>query len=434
MKKICKIFVAILLITALTLHSLPGFLASGIVSENDFDRNENIVTESFAELVGTFNGFFGCVDEVMSVAQANQRNEVTVSSLEMQFEEAHVQLEAIHALYRQGVKHVDRWIDDTTIDLSAYGDFWIEVCFETGMERNYSLVDGELVSIEIGFVPSCMETRAIRQSLLAPMTIINATYSIESNVQNGLNIIEPLGAGKISYASLISAGEVPDASLRNPPFRSISLLLVSWPNNDLTLSSAFLTSDRTAVTSAHVVFSAIRGGFARGGTILVATPRVGFGHYPPRSFSNTGWVDAGWVHNQSIPHDQAIIVFQPNSFPSATPLRLTIPTNLNQNDVVAITGYPGDMGGTMMGGIMYRFFGSVVLFINHDRILVSTYASYDGMSGGPIMRHTNHTDVFAIHHGRGRILNHVTADEYALAVIVTQTLIDMVALVTRTHV
>jgi len=351
----------------------------GSILPLDSSLIDALSTTSFADFVNTFSDLQGSVGDVVGFSNVSSFALDEPMMLSHSMVDMFIQLEALYTLYDRGITSADMWVSDTTIDLSPYGDLWVSVCFETGNMNYYSPLEGDLIPVDIGFVPNDMETKEIRQALLAPWTVEHdARYLVR-----GLITPEPFNVPL-----------VPDSQLRTNPFRSIARLSITWRTGAVDSGTAFLTSDRTAVTAAHVIFSASRGGTKQRGTITVAHNPNGSSHYPTRNISAIGWVDARWVQNQSHVGDQAIIVFEPNSFPTAPPLRLTIPTNI-QGIGVSVTGYT--RRNNTVSHSMHRWTG--VVLNTENGLIRANYVRYSGMSGSPVMRLANTTDVIGIHSG-----------------------------------
>ena len=309
----------------------------------------------FADFVGTFSGLSGSFDEFAAdSSRAGSREELVMYS------EMLIQLEALHTLHTMGIRNANRWIADTYIDLSAYGELWLKIDFETGNEYNYSVVNGEFVQVEVGFTPNPPEVSALRQALLAPHTIWGG--DVDTYVDN--QAIAPMS---IHHSSV---GRI-------------------QPNFSPGPGTGFLVHNRVAATAGHVVNSN-----GVNATSITFTLPAG------TRTASIGWVDASWVQNQDNHRDQAFIIWnQAYTNPTLFVLRMVAP---GPEELVMVLGFPSHTGPLQLrsGNVdPHRIFAE-----SFDVNPVSF--SDGGMSGGPVRRVWSHlpfsgdTDVIGINSGR----------------------------------
>ena len=98
------------------------------------ELNEMVSDSSFANFVDTFSGLAGSFGELVEFSGMMTDSRAEFADETASYARMLIQLEALYTLYTSGVRNADRWIEDTTIDLSGYEDVWVRVNFETGEE------------------------------------------------------------------------------------------------------------------------------------------------------------------------------------------------------------------------------------------------------------------------------------------------------------
>ena len=353
--------------------------------------------QSFAQFVGTFSGLEGSFYEIVEFAGMMANSRADFGEATRMYTNALIQLEALYTLHLSGVRNADGWIEDTTIDLSPYGNFWIKIDFETGNEYNYSVIDGELVQIEVGFIPNDAETTELRQKLLAPHTIANVRAQYTHGQANMSmshtpipNIVQNVTLHPFGSVALLRTtfGDIPQ------PFYGTAFLVSPFPG---------ATSTRFAVTAGHNIrhpHPLIWNDYNRNPYIILARNQYG-GNQGARH-THAVWVDPGWWQNRDIAHDQAILQWS-SPFTDVTPLLLRIPPAVESFRIVGYAsrynlGIPVVWPYSVMISMTARNYGGIGL----SNTFYYTQADFDtsGISGGPVMNLSN--QLYGIHVGPGR--------------------------------
>ena len=319
-------------------------------------RNINVKTAfaeaSFIDFVGTFSGLEGSLSQIVELFEAatsfSEFNESVIINPNVV-----VQLDALQNLYFQGVRNADEWLEETTIDLSPYGDFWVFINYETGNEYNYAIVDGKFIQIEVGFTPNCMEILALRQALLSAYTITNfsslQTEEIYSEIQVDQQVMPFIDANH-NLTVIFS---------RPAPFNSIGRLFTTFyvrnSGEETFTGTAFLVHSNVAVTAGHNLFNP---GITNGASGHVRRMNL---NLSGRSVTAGGaWVHPEWIRNANINtnqgSDQAVIVFANNAFPGIPFLQLRPTTSLaGLPNRLQHAGYPVRYG----DGTLHSFNGLI---------------------------------------------------------------------------
>jgi V8-like Glu-specific endopeptidase len=315
----------------------------------------------FADFIATFSGLRVPYEAVVGAALAFD------AELGTPFlgGELAVQLSNLYDLYAMGVRNADQWIEDTTVDISSYGDFWVKFDSATGGSYHYVFINGSPLPIEVGFVPSTMETRAVRQGLLAPHTIVDS--SDES-----------------SLLRLSTARErLTSAAVRSAPNRSVGFLQAEV-SGSVRRGTAFVIASNLLGTAAHNLLHPYQGFVANSARFRLARDTTGGYLYSADVDSLSFWIHPQWVYNQRPSHDKAIVELDVHIgaefiIPIASPSAIS-----HIGMQVRTVGY---FGGVFMYGsngvisAIYLPYGTY----GYAGYLTHTAQGGGGMSGGPVM-------------------------------------------------
>jgi|GEM_PF-2473183 len=314
---------------------------------------------SFANFVGTFSGLDGCFAEFAEFSSAMADRRAEFHEVSTVYANMLIQLEALHTLFTNGVRNADRWVADTTIDLSAYENLWVKVDFETGNEYFQVATESGFLDVEVSFTLKPPETRALRQALMVPNTIWRD--------------------------NCVRADLYQDISPMSAPFNSIGQITHELaPGN----GTGFLVNSRIAATNAHVIHQ--NGITARN---ILFFPAIGSRQ------ARMAWIDSEWMVNSSRwDRDQAFIVWNQaySGNPTIFSLRQTTPS---PDEVVTTSGFPDRRPATNTGRINIGSVTSTSFTVNPVTF------SDGGMSGAPVRRELDiamgrPNDVIGINRGR----------------------------------
>lgn len=271
-----------------------------------------------------------------------------------------IQMEALQTLDFMGVTDVNRWLEDTTVDL---GSSLVMFNPETGEER--VIVDGEeVLHAALGHRMLDMEILALRQKLLAPW----------STQIGGLHdSFTPFYGDLVEPASIIDSRlqRVPVSSLHTFPYNGVVSLTITGRNGVTANASGFIvrhprhegphgTGGGVVLTVGHNLFNPVAlGGWA---TNVVVTTSTG---------STFGWRDFGvegrWLSSQNFEWDLGAVYMDRNhsSYLTLTPMQSLSPLLLNQASVRNI-GFPGERVATP--NTMHRTTGTITHVYTNRRI------------------------------------------------------------------
>jgi V8-like Glu-specific endopeptidase len=319
--------------------------------------------------MGTFSGL---------QFNANARGPMSVSH------NAAIQIDALYSLFTQGVRNADAWIEETTIDLTPYGQLWVRFDVETGGQYNYSFVDGEFVPVEVGFEPNPSEVSALRQALLAPHTMRVDTLYVAQDT--------PVSITPFIWPSPVQ----PVFNTNQAPFRSVGSLVgirpgsVEFGDDPRHVGTAFMVTPRHALSAAHVFYGYTRVNNNDVRTRLTdarlfiggTTGDDSFNDHRVRSY----WIDSRWVYNFQPDADIAMLTFTRSlnrGWLEVTPWYWSMPQAVN------LIGFVHFYGVESHNASMYQSAGPLWYRRPGTSSVLHILQSYSGMSGGPVLDTSN---------------------------------------------
>jgi len=346
---------------------------------------------SFEDFVGTFSGFgdpFGIAAEINAEMMANSPAALATQSVESSSPlwqggreneyilyggalyaailrgevaidaQTQVQLDALETLFAQGVRNVERWLEDTTVDLTGYEDVMYRVCLETNTSGYVRInEDVGVLEIEVTFVPNAPEVVVLRQALLVPYVVAGRSEQVATMSTPANNFPR----------HLVTADQ-----LTRHPFRSVGLLRFRVNGNSYG-GSAFLICDLFALTAAHNIL--LHGVTSTNFTLTVPLRQHSVSH---------AWMPTQWTQREDFQYDKAILRFTRGAFAGAGNLQLgtsnagTIPSA----GFVRIIGFPGATSPSYPGRMVHS---SGTVYSVDRNLFTSSIFSHGGMSGGAVV-------------------------------------------------
>ncbi|MCL2365306.1 MAG: hypothetical protein FWC71_11685 [Defluviitaleaceae bacterium] len=321
-----------------------------------------------------------------------------------------VQIDALMTLNEMGIRNVEAWLEETLIETSP-GLMVFD--FETQSEFIVSYDGSIMTTMDTNQLS--LETKILRQKLLSPWSIYlpdvtdivnqvtnNGEYELTDDLINKVHgyIVNINDYNAIDfefdYMSIITPMNIdPRLQLVNNvnihPYHAIVRILVESNRGTFHEATGFIirnprTGGSVVLTAGHNLYNPVGlGGMTRS---LSITPAGGGPVHRHRNIA----VDQRFRATQNSDYDLGAVGLQ-NFSPSFLPYVMTrnnlnIPVTsggiVNGNVPIMYAGFPFSQ--VANPGFLHRTTGSIALFVNDRRRLVSSTAGNPGMSGSPVMR------------------------------------------------